>query len=125
MDVLLQALSDASRRTVLEALKNGPATVGQLAALLPISRPGVSRHLRVLRAAGLVEVRKHGQFRVYDLRPEPLAELEEWLGHYRPLWEARMSALQTEVRRGKKRSARSPTDGREHPHQGNASIRRR
>ena len=105
MDVVLQALSDASRRTVLEALSDGPATVGELAALLPIARPGVSRHLRVLRAAGLVDVRKDAQFRVYTLRPEPLAELEEWLGHYRSLWEARMNALQTEVSRGKKRSA--------------------
>ena len=105
MDVVLQALSDASRRTVLEALSDGPATVGELAALLPIARPGVSRHLRVLRAAGLVDVRKDAQFRVYTLRPEPLAELEEWLGDYRSLWEARMNALQTEVSRGKKRSA--------------------
>ena len=105
MDVVLQALSDASRRTVLEALSDGPATVGELAALLPIARPGVSRHLRVLRAAGLVDVRKQGQFRVYDLRPAPLAELEEWLGHHRSLWEARMNALQTEVTRGKKRNA--------------------
>ena len=105
MDVVLQALSDASRRTVLEALSDGPATVGELAALLPIARPGVSRHLRVLRAAGLVDVRKDAQFRVYTLRPEPLAELEEWLGHYRSLWEARMNALHTEVSRGKKRSA--------------------
>ena len=53
MDTVLQALSDASRRTVLEALSDGPATVGELAALLPIARPGVSRHLRVLREAGL------------------------------------------------------------------------
>ena len=67
MDVVLQALSDASRRTVLEALSDGPATVGELAALLPIARPGVSRHLRVLRAAGLVDVRKDAQFRVYTL----------------------------------------------------------
>ena len=102
---VLHALSDASRRTVLEALSDGPATVGELAALLPIARPGVSRHLRVLRAAGLVDVRKDAQFRVYSLRPEPLAELDEWLGHYRSLWESRLSALHTEVSRGKKRSA--------------------
>jgi len=102
MDAVLQALSDASRRTVLDALSNGPATVGELAALLPIARPGVSRHLRVLREVGLVEVRQEAQFRVYSLRPEPLAEVDEWLGHYRSLWQQRMAALHTEVARGKK-----------------------
>jgi DNA-binding transcriptional ArsR family regulator len=102
MDVVLQALSDASRRTVLEALSEGPATVGELAALLPIARPGVSRHLRVLREAGLVEVRQEAQFRVYSLRLEPLAQVDEWLSHYRSLWESRMNALHTEIARGKK-----------------------
>ena len=102
MDAVLQALSDSSRRTVLEALDQGPATVGELAALLPIARPGVSRHLRVLREAGLVEVRHEAQFRVYSLRPEPLAEIDDWLGRYRALWEQRLDALHTEVARGKK-----------------------
>jgi len=102
MDAVLQALSDSSRRTVLEALGQGPATVGELAALLPIARPGVSRHLRVLREAGLVEVRHEAQFRVYSLRPEPLAEIDDWLGRYRALWEQRLDALRTEVARGKR-----------------------
>ncbi|MDJ0347114.1 metalloregulator ArsR/SmtB family transcription factor [Streptomyces sp. H10-C2] len=101
MDTVLQALSDESRRTVLEALKGGPATVSELAALLPIARPGVSRHLRVLREAGLVEVHREAQWRVYTLRPEPLAEVHEWLDRYRALWEQRLDALHTEVARGK------------------------
>ena len=84
MDAVLQALSDESRRIVLDALKDGPATVGDLAALLPIARPGVSRHLRVLREAGLVDARQDAQRRIYSLRPEPLAEVDEWFGHYRP-----------------------------------------
>lgn len=99
---MLHALADSSRRTVLEALGRGDATVGELATLLPIARPGVSRHLRVLREAGLVEVRQEAQWRVYRLRPEPLAEVEDWLGHYRSLWEQRLDALHTEVARGKK-----------------------
>ncbi len=99
---MLRALSDGSRRTVLEALGQGEATVGELAALLPIARPGVSRHLRVLRETGLVEVRREAQRRVYSLRPEPLAEIDDWLGGYRSLWEQRLNALHTEVARGKK-----------------------
>lgn len=102
MDAVLQALSDPSRRTVLEALSNGPATAGELAALLPIARPGVSRHLRVLREVGLVEVHQRAQFRIYSLSPEPLEQLDEWLAPYRSQWEHRMGALHTEVTRGKK-----------------------
>jgi len=102
MDAVLHALADSSRRTVLEALRQGEATVNELAALLPIARPGVSRHLRVLREAGLVELRQEAQFRVYRLRPEPLAQVDEWLGHYRSLWERRLDALHTEVARGKR-----------------------
>src|SRR5580658_3357853 len=101
MEAVLQALADPSRRTVLETLTGGPATVNELAALLPIARPGVSRHLRVLREAGLVEVRQDAQRRVYSLRPQPLAEIDEWLGRYRALWEQRMDALHTEIARGK------------------------
>ena len=108
MEAVLRALADGSRRTVLETLTGGPATAGELAALLPIARPGVSRHLRVLREAGLVEVRQQAQRRVYSLRVEPLAEVDEWLGRYRALWEQRLDALHAEVTRGK-RERRSTT----------------
>ena len=101
MEAVLRALADESRRTVLEALAHGEATAGELAALLPIARPGVSRHLRVLHEAGLVEVRQQAQRRIYSLRPQPLAEVDEWLGQYRDLWEQRLDALHTEVARGK------------------------
>jgi len=87
---------------MLETLTGGPATAGELAALLPIARPGVSRHLRVLREAGLVEVRQEAQRRIYSLRPQPLAEIDEWLSRYRALWEQRLDALHTEVARGKR-----------------------
>ena len=108
MEAVLRALSDESRRTMLETLTGGPATAGELAELLPIARPGVSRHLRVLREAGLVEVRPEAQRRVYGLRPEPLAELDQWLGRYREMWERRLDALHTEVARGT-RERRSTT----------------
>ena len=102
MEAALRALADESRRTMLETLAGGPATAGELAALLPIARPGVSRHLRVLRQAGLVEVRQQAQRRIYSLRLEPLAEVDRWLGRYRDLWEQRLDALHTEVARGKR-----------------------
>jgi len=104
----MRALADESRRTLLGALSSGPATAGELAALLPIARPGVSRHLRVLLEAGLVDVRRESQRRVYGLRPEPLEVLDQWLVPYRVLWEKRLDALHAEVARGK-RERRSGT----------------
>ena len=103
----MHALADESRRTMLEMLRTKPATAGELADALPIARPGVSRHLRVLREAGLVEVEHQAQFRIYRLRPEPLAELDTWLERYRAVWEQRMDALHTEIARGKRGRGRS------------------
>src|ERR1700733_11127287 len=102
MEAVLRALADESRRTMLETLTRGPATAGELAALLPIARRGVPRPLRGRREAGLVEVRQEAQRRVYSLRPEPLAEVDQWLARYRALWERRLDALPTEVARGKR-----------------------
>jgi DNA-binding transcriptional ArsR family regulator len=106
MEAVLRALADESRRTMLDTLADGPATAGELAALLPIARPGVSRHLRVLREAGLVEVRQAAQRRIYSLRAEPLAEIDDWLGRYRVAWEQRLDALHTEVARGRRQPRR-------------------
>src|SRR6476619_266909 len=102
MEAVLRALSDESRRTMLEALARGPATAGELAALLPIARPGVSRHLRVLREAGLVDVRQEAQRRIYTLHPEALMEVGDSLDGYRALWQIWLDALHTEIARGKK-----------------------
>src|ERR1700690_410871 len=93
MEAVLRALADESRRTMLEALAGGPATAG---------------HLRVRREAGPVRLRQEGQRRVYSPRPAPLAEVDEWLGRCRALWEQRLDALHTEVARGK-RERRSTT----------------
>jgi len=108
MEAVLRALADESRRTMLEALATGPATAGELAALLPIAREGTSRHLRVLREAGLVDVRQEAQRRVYSLRAQPLAEVDEWLSRYRALWENRLDALHTEIARGKRERRSTP-----------------
>ena len=102
MDAVLQALADQSRRTVLEILRDHPATAGELADALPIARPGVSRHLRVLREAGLVDVRQEAQRRIYSLRVDGLVEVDQWLEDYRALWQNRLGALHTEIARGRK-----------------------
>jgi DNA-binding transcriptional ArsR family regulator len=104
MDAVLHALADGSRRRVLEILRDHSATAGDLADALPIARPGVSRHLRVLREAGLVDVRQEAQRRIYSLRPTPLAEVDAWLEDYRALWRKRLDALHTEVARNKART---------------------
>lgn len=103
MDAVLQALGDTHRRTLLEILRDHEATAGELAAALPIARPGVSRHLRVLREAGLVDVRQEAQRRIYRLRVDPLVEVDDWLGDYRALWQNRLDALHTEIARGKRK----------------------
>jgi DNA-binding transcriptional ArsR family regulator len=102
VDAVLHALADESRRTVLEVLRDHPASAGELAEALPIARPGVSRHLRVLREAGLVDVRRDAQRRIYSLRSEALSEVDEWLAEYRMLWQTRLDALHTEIARGNK-----------------------
>lgn len=104
MELALKALADPSRRTVLETLATGPASAGELAELLPIARPGVSRHLRVLREAGLVEVRQVAQRRIYSLNPEPLAEISDWLSRRVATWDQRLDALHTEVARGNRQT---------------------
>lgn len=83
MDALL-ALSDPTRRAIVELLADGELDVSAIAERFPISRPAVSRHLRVLREAGLVQARVDAQRRLYALDPKPLAELDAWLGRFRP-----------------------------------------
>lgn len=102
MDIALAAIADPHRRVLLDALREGPRPVGELAELVPIAQSGVSRHLRILREAGLVESTTEAQRRIYALRPEPLEELEHWLEPYRALWTGRLSALHTEIARGRR-----------------------
>jgi DNA-binding transcriptional ArsR family regulator len=99
----LAALADPTRRRILELLADGEVAAGELSAEFDVSRPAVSRHLRVLREAGLVQSRVDGQRRVYSLDARPLAELDEWLTPYRRFWAQRLDALDTEIRRGSRK----------------------
>ena len=87
-------LAEPTRRRILDLLREQPRLVGELTKELGLSQPGTSKHLRVLREAGLVRVRRDAQRRRYELRPEPLAEMDEWLMPYRWMWEDRLDALE-------------------------------
>jgi DNA-binding transcriptional ArsR family regulator len=88
------ALAEPSRRQILDLLRGGERSVTDLVERLHLSQPGVSKHLKVLRDAGLVEVRPDGKRRWYGLRAEPLAEVAGWLEPYRAHWSARLDALE-------------------------------
>lgn len=87
---VFHTLADPARRRVVEALRGGERPVGELVARAGIHQSGVSRHLRILHAAGFVTVRPDGQRRLYSLRPEPFRELGRWLAQYQSLWESRL-----------------------------------
>jgi len=89
-----EVLAEPNRRRILDLLREGEQPAGAIGDVLTISQPGVSRHLRVLREAGLVRVREAGQRRLYSIRPEPLAEIDAWLAPYRKLWSASLDALE-------------------------------
>jgi DNA-binding transcriptional ArsR family regulator len=109
MDVFT-ALADPTRRGVLELLRQQERAAGELGDAFPkLSQPAMSRHLRVLREAGLVNVRRDEQRRVYSLRAEGLAELDEWIARYRPFWQLRLDALEKHLDQQAK-SARSTTN---------------
>src|SRR5438132_6547679 len=93
MMTTFDALADPMRRRILDLLRERPRLVGELTDLLEISQPGVSKHLRVLREAGLVNVRQDAQRRWYELRLEPLVEVDMWLESYRHLWTERLDRL--------------------------------
>jgi DNA-binding transcriptional ArsR family regulator len=98
----LEALADPTRRAIVELLAAGERSAGEIAAQFETSRPGVSRHLRVLREQGLVQARGEGRLRLYSLDPAPLEELDEWLARYRSFWTNRLDALDVELKRRRK-----------------------
>jgi len=87
-------LAEPTRRRILDDVRDRERSVGELVGRLKLSQPGVSKHLRVLREAGLVEVRQDAQRRLYRARPEPLAEIDAWLAPYRKYWTDRLDALE-------------------------------
>ena len=93
MTTVFEALVDPTRIRILDLLRQRPYLVGELVDSLKMSQPGISKHLRVLREAGLVSVRQDAQRRWYELRADPLVELDLWLESYRHLWNERMDRL--------------------------------
>lgn len=100
-----ELVAEPTRRRILDLLRERARPVGELVKLLGLSQPGVSKHLRLLREAGLVRVRRDGQRRWYELDPEPLAELDEWLEPYRELWEDRLDRLERHLEEMRKESS--------------------
>ncbi len=94
---LLAVLAEPTRRRILDLLLGAPRSVGELVVALDTSQPSTSKHLRVLREAGLVHVHPDAQRRVYALRPDRLAELDAWLAPYRRLWDGRLDALEAHL----------------------------
>jgi DNA-binding transcriptional ArsR family regulator len=92
--VSFAVLAEPTRRDILDLLRDGERPVGDLVEQLRLSQPAVSKHLRVLREAGLVDVRPDAQRRLYRIRPEPLAEIDEWLAPYRRLWSRSLDRLE-------------------------------
>jgi DNA-binding transcriptional ArsR family regulator len=87
------AIGDSTRRRLLDLLANGEMPAGEIAAPFDISRPAVSQHLRILRDAGLVSVRKKGREQIYSLRATPIQAVYDWAEHYQRFWPDRLSAL--------------------------------
>jgi len=95
--MVFEALAEPNRRRILDLLLERERPVNDLVSLLRVSQPAVSKHLRVLRDAGLVEARVDAQRRVYRVRAEPLRELDDWLAPYRATWESRLDALESHL----------------------------
>jgi DNA-binding transcriptional ArsR family regulator len=96
-DAAFNALADPTRRAVLDLLRAGTRPAGEIARAFPISRPAISKHLKILRRAHLVEERKQGRHRFYHLNPEPLKAVDSWLDEYRQFWTASLENLKSFV----------------------------
>ena len=96
-EAAFHALSDPTRRAVLDLLRSGSQPAGQIARAFPVSRPAISKHLRLLRRAHLVQERREGRHRLYQLNPEPLRAVDSWLEQYRVFWQSSLTNLKAFV----------------------------
>jgi DNA-binding transcriptional ArsR family regulator len=96
-EAAFRALADPTRRAVLDLLRQGSQPAGQIARAFPVSRPAISKHLRLLRQAHLVNERREGRHRLYQLNPEPLKAVDSWLEQYRVFWRTSLTNLKTFV----------------------------
>src|ERR1700689_3708638 len=96
-EATFQALADPTRRAVLDLLRRGSQPAGEIAGAFPVSRPAISKHLRLLRRAHLVREHREGRHRVYQLNPEPLRSVDSWIGQYRNFWTASLNNLKSFV----------------------------
>ena len=109
---VFQVLADPTRRRIVDALRGGEKSVGELVQAVDIGQPGVSRQLAILQDADFVVVRPEGRRRLYSLRPDPFRELSEWMTAYRAIWEPRLDRFGAELERRRKHKQRSDRDGK-------------
>ena len=96
-EATFQALADPTRRAVLDLLRRGAQPAGQIASAFPVSRPAISKHLRLLRRAHLVREHREGRNRIYRLNPQPLRAVDSWIEQYRVFWAASLNNLKSFV----------------------------
>jgi DNA-binding transcriptional ArsR family regulator len=109
-DLAFSALADPTRRALLDLLRGGSRPVGQIAQGFPVSRPAISKHLRLLRRADLVRQHRRGRHRFYEINPQPLKAVDQWLDQYRIFWTTKLTDLKSFVEtknRAHSRSTRS------------------
>jgi DNA-binding transcriptional ArsR family regulator len=106
-EATFHALADPTRRAVLDLLRRGSQPAGQIASAFPVSRPAISKHLRLLRRAHLVREHREGRNRIYDLNPEPLRAVDSWIEQYRQFWTANLNNLKAFVEAEHERETRA------------------
>ena len=111
-EAAFHALADPTRRAVLDLLRQGSQPAGQIARAFPVSRPAISKHLRLLRRAHLVRERRQGRHRFYQLNPEPLRAVDSWLEQYRVFWRANLASLKAFVEAEHAKESTGPRSAR-------------